>query len=316
MQEKNIIANNYWSDNERFADVINVGMFQAKKVLSANKLSECDGYLGHLEKKRKSESIQKYRDVSKKADFGTTFMILGIENQSELHLAMPVRIMGYEFMNYNKQLKEIKAIHDKKKDLSGIEFLSGISREEKLQPVCTLVIYYGQEPWSGPTRLSEMLDFGDLPEEVRNVVADYPIHVLDVRRFKDSEKLETEARLFFGIMQRDEDKEGCTEYIEANKDAFKNIGDDTYDAIATFTRSEKLLANKQEYINEEGGVDMCKAFEDMILDGVERGEQKMMKLIQCMSADGDLDSIPRIATETEFYKEMLEKYQIVNEATA
>ena len=36
MQEKNIIANNYWSDNERFADVINVGMFQAKKVLSAN----------------------------------------------------------------------------------------------------------------------------------------------------------------------------------------------------------------------------------------------------------------------------------------
>jgi hypothetical protein len=68
VQEKNIIANNYWSDNERFADVINVGMFQAKKVLSANKLSECDGYLGHLEKKRKSESIQKYRDVSKKAD--------------------------------------------------------------------------------------------------------------------------------------------------------------------------------------------------------------------------------------------------------
>lgn len=316
MQEKNIIANNYWSDNERFADVINVGMFQAKKVLSANKLSECDGYLGHLEKKRKSESIQKYRDVSKKADFGTTFMILGIENQSELHLAMPVRIMGYEFMNYNKQLKEIKAIHDKKKDLTGIEYLSGISREEKLQPVCTLIIYYGKEPWSGPTRLSEMLDFSDLPEEVRNVVADYPIHVLDVRRFKDSEKLETEARLFFGMLQRDEDTDKCIEYWEENREAFQNISDDTYDAIATFTRSEKLLENCQVYTNEEGGIDMCKAFEGLILQGEERGEQKMMQLIQCMTADGELESIPRIASEPEFYKEMLEKYQILHSASA
>lgn len=65
---------------------------------------------------------------------------------------------------------------------------------------------------------------------------------------------------------------------------------------------------------------MCKAFEEMILDGEERGEergeQKMMRLIQCMTADGDLDSIPRIASEPEFYKEMLERYQIVNEATA
>ena len=227
-----------------------------------------------------------------------------------------MRIMGYEFMNYNKQLKEIKAIHDKKKDLTGIEYLSGISREEKLQPVCTLIIYYGKEPWSGPTRLSEMLDFSDLPEEVRNVVADYPIHVLDVRRFKDSEKLETEARLFFGMLQRDEDTDKCIEYWEENREAFQNISDDTYDAIATFTRSEKLLENCQVYTNEEGGIDMCKAFEGLILQGEERGEQKMMQLIQCMTADGELESIPRIASEPEFYKEMLEKYQIVNEATA
>jgi len=329
VQEKNIVANTYWADNERFADIINVGMFQAKKVLSAEQLSERDGYLGHAEKKKKQDSIQRYRDVTKKADFGTNFMIIGIENQSELHLAMPVRVMGYEFMNYNKQLKEIKASHDKKKDLSGIELLSGISREEKLQAVCTLVIYYGKEPWTGPTRLSEMMDFGDLPEEVRNVVADYPIHVLDVRRFEDSEKLESEARLFFGILQRDEDTDKCEEYCEENKEAFQNLSDDTYEAIVAFTNSEKLLEDKKVNMNEEGGVDMCKAFEGMILKGEKRGEargevrgeargeargeQKMMRLIQCMTEDGALDSIPRIASEPSFYQEMLKKYNIGNE---
>lgn len=313
MQEKNIVANTYWADNERFADVINVGMFQAKKVLSAEQLSERDGYLAHA--KKKQDSIQRYRDVTKKADFGTNFMIIGIENQSELHLAMPVRVMGYEFMNYNKQLKEIKAYHDKKKDLTGIELLSGISREEKLQAVCTLVIYYGKEPWTGPTRLSEMLDFGDLPEEVRNVVADYPIHVLDVRRFEDSEKLETEARLFFGMLQRDEDTDKCEAYWEENKEAFQNLSDDTYEAIVTFTNSEQLLEDKKNNMNEEGGIDMCKAFEGMILKAEERCEKKMMRLIQCMTEDGELESIPRIASEPAFYQEMLQKYHLGNEMT-
>lgn len=48
MQEKNIITNAYWSDNERFADIINVGIFKAKKVLSAEKLEEVNGILIHL----------------------------------------------------------------------------------------------------------------------------------------------------------------------------------------------------------------------------------------------------------------------------
>lgn len=62
---------------------------------------------------------------------------------------------------------------------------------------------------------------------------------------------------------------------------------------------------------------MCKAFEDMILSGEERGEKRerecMMKLIQCMTEDGVLESIPRIATEPAFYKEMLAKYHVTNE---
>ena len=275
MQEKNIIANTYWANNERFADVMNVGM-----------------------------------DVTKKAAFGTNFIILTTENQSDIHYAMPVRVMGYEFLDYNRQLKEIKAVHDKKKDLHGAEYLSGFSKGDKLRAVCTLVIYYGKDPWTGPTRLSEMLDLSELPEAVRNMVADYPIHIIDARRFKDSEKLETDARLFFGMIQRDDNADEWAKYVEENREAFQNISTDTYDAIATYTRTGKFLDNKHKYMSEEGDVDMCKAMDDLIKRGEESGKMKIIKLIQCMAADGLSNLIPKIAEETDFCEKLFAKYDI------
>ena len=313
MQEKNIIANTYWANNERFADVMNVGMFQ-EKVLSAEQLSERDGYLGHVEKEKKDGNIQRSRDVTKKAAFGTSFVILTTENQSDIHYAMPVRIMGYEFLDYNRQLKEIKAVHEKKKDLYGAEYISGFSKDDKLRPVCTLVIYYGQEPWVGPTKLSDMMDFSELPDTMRNMVADYPIHIIDARRFADSEKLETDARLFFGMIQRDENADEWEKYVEENKEAFQNMSTETYDAIATFTKTGRFLENKEKYLDEDGDVDMCKAMDDLIKRGEERGEKKgelrIVKLIECMTADGMLNSIPQIATDSDFCQRMFAKYEI------
>ena len=138
MQEKNILTNTYWSNNERFADMINVGMFQGKKVLIAEELKEVDGYSATMiGKSRKKKGIQKQRDVVKKALFDTNFVIVGIENQSDIHYAMPVRIMGYDFLSYDKQLKEIRDKHRKDKDLCDAEFISGFSKEDKLSPICT-----------------------------------------------------------------------------------------------------------------------------------------------------------------------------------
>ena len=313
MQEKNIIANTYWADNERFADIMNVGLFQ-KKVLTAEQLSERDGYLGRVKQRQKESDLQRNRDVTKKSAFGTNFVIVSAENQDSIHYAMPVRIMGYEFMEYNRQLKELKALHDKKKDLYGAEFLSGLSADDKLHAVCTLVIYYGKEPWTGSTCLTDMLDFSEIPEEIRDIVADYPIHVIDARRFEDSEKLETEARLFFGMLQRDEDADSWQEYVNENKEGFQILSTDTYDAIATFTKMGQMLDTKEMYEDENGGCDMCKAMEDLIARGEARGEvlgeNRILMLIQKMTTDEMLDQIPRITTDTEFCKEMLKKYNI------
>lgn len=44
--------------------------------------------------------------------------------------------------------------------------------------------------------------------------------------------------------------------------------------------------------------------------GEERGESKILNLIQKMTADGALESIPRLTTDSEFYQAMAEKYSV------
>lgn len=77
---------------------------------------------------------QKYRniaDVLKRAvimqNKEATYLLLGIENQTDIHYAMPVRNMIYDSLQYGKQVMEQQST-GKKKDRNGTqaEYLSWI----------------------------------------------------------------------------------------------------------------------------------------------------------------------------------------------
>lgn len=145
MQEQDIIEKTYWSENRRFADVMNVGMFQGKTVLKSEMLvDENESARAIIKKSHNISTIHKYRDVFKKADFGGEFVLFGIENQTDIHYTMPVKIMGYDYLDYDKQLRKIHKKHRKKKDLQG----------------------------------AELLQWNCIPREVKQMVVDYPIRVL------------------------------------------------------------------------------------------------------------------------------------------
>lgn len=80
-----------------------------------------------------TEVQQKYRDVLKRAvimqNKEATYLLLGIENQTDIHYAMPIRNMIYDSLQYGKQVMEIAAEHRKKKDRNGTqaEYLSGFT---------------------------------------------------------------------------------------------------------------------------------------------------------------------------------------------
>ena len=116
MGKKDTITKEYMSNPEYFADAFNYFLFGGKQIISVNDLTEKDSSeLGMIFKNETEEIIQKTRDVLKECiimeDNKHTYLVLGIENQSHIHYAMPVKNMVYDALNYDQQVAEKSKHH-------------------------------------------------------------------------------------------------------------------------------------------------------------------------------------------------------------
>ena len=72
---------------------------------------------GPQENGQSNELVQKYRDILKSAvvmqEDEAAYILLGIENQTDIHYAMPVRNMIYDALQYGKQVADTAANHRK-----------------------------------------------------------------------------------------------------------------------------------------------------------------------------------------------------------
>lgn len=280
MGKKDTVTVQYFEDDARYADLLNAALFKGTQIIKPEDVKEKDtrmsGVAGHFKKIRKKVFVQKYRDCVRRIVLGIGVVVIGLEHQTKVHYAMPVRIMLEDALEYDRQLRKIQKRHKKKRDLvTSEEYLSGFSRNEKIMPTITIIIYYGDE-WDGARKLSDLLEIGHLPAEVQKLVNDYPIYVLEVRKFKDIDLFQTDLREVFGILQRSEDKRMMLEFAEANQEKMSQMDEDAYELVAVLTGSETLLEQKELYKNE-GGLDMCRAFEEMIADGMRQKTEIIAK---------------------------------------
>ena len=134
--EKRIpITKNYMKENRVFADAFNYLLYNGQQMIQPEKLREIDTtemaiLQGGDQKHQDSETVQKYRDILKKTvvkeDGETVYLLLGVENQTDIHYAMPVRNLIYDALQYGKQVSDITAENRKTgKKRSGGEYLSG-----------------------------------------------------------------------------------------------------------------------------------------------------------------------------------------------
>ena len=171
---------------------------------------------------------------------------------------------------YDKQWSGIRREHKRKKDLSGAEYISGFGREDHLVPVLSVVLYFGEQKWDGPLCLKEMMDLSTIPEEVREKIADYPVHLIDVRRYPHAERFRTDLKLVFGFLQRASEPEELTEFIEENTKEFSSLTEDAYDMIASMSKTGELKELKKD-VEQTEDYDMCKAIDMMMQEREERG---------------------------------------------
>ena len=220
------------------------------------------------------DRMQKLRDIFKNASIkytGKSYVVLiGVENQSDIHYAIPVKNMFYDVMAYGNQVKETAKKHRKDKDTTtSDEFLSGFTKEDKLIPVITITVYLGTMEWDGPRKLSDM--FGDVDEELLPFIPDYRINLLAPREITDFTGFRTSIRQLFEVLKNAYDKEKMQEVLQ-NDEKFSRVDRETVEAINLFAGTDIDIDEKEEVI------DMCKAWEDQKNEGRELGREEGREL--------------------------------------
>lgn len=107
-------------------------------------------------------------------------MLLGLESQEHIHYAMPARVMGYDYATYKKQYDSLtRQYKEHKTDMDEHEFLSRMKKTDRLTPVISVVIYYGEKVWDAATSLYGILN---IPTEMASYVNDYRMLLVEARQ--------------------------------------------------------------------------------------------------------------------------------------
>lgn len=358
MGKADIITKAYMRENEVFADAFNFMMYNGEPVIDAGKLKELDvteiavplvdedtddisaGTSGASESNGRKTgkqspadgAVQRYRDLLKSCivmqDGKIAYVLLGIENQTEVHYAMPVRNMVYDALQYARQVNDVSAAHkkertggnrgaakaDMKKQFLGSskssehpasdsghnadrkvsrgEYLSGFYRGDKIIPVITLVVHFGADNWDGPLSLYDMMSIKD--ETVLSFVQNYKIHLIDPSQLgeQDLAKFHSSLREVLGYIKYSKDKKKLAEFIHDNPRM--NLPREAAQVIQTLTNTNIEIPEGKEEI------DMCQAIDDMLKDSREEGREEGQIL-------GTVNTLHTIGYEDDAIVEYLRK---------
>ena len=327
MGKYDVCMQEYLQNKEYFADLFNGCFFHGRPVICANELTEAsEGYVldqnnpsasetalpamevttvsdtsgaeiqiekrRHRPGRREKTKTKLMRDVKMQLRSGTVLQVLAIENQSYINYGMPVRMMGYDVAEYNRQMKERKQQVNtlwKQVEKSGqgdtlaipvtyAEYMSGILKTDRLHPVYTICLYSGTENWDGPRRLSDMMEFRTEKDPLKEYFADYPANLFCVNEQEEFEAFHTELRELLRAMNYRKDKK---KFLSLEKDErYAHLSKETWEAIATMTGHSFFEENKETYKkqndNQREEYDMCQALreirEDFFNEGREEGK--------------------------------------------
>lgn len=268
------ITKAYVRQPEVFADICNYALFDGNQVIKSDYLTERDpNELNVIFKTTDNKDIiiptQRIRDILKSVvimnDSNTTYMIVGIENQTHTHYAMPVRNMLYDALNYSAQTS-LLAGNNRRDNASGeFDFLSGLKSTDKLAPVITITLYWGTESWDAPRSLFDMID---VKPDVRKYISDYKLNLIVPSEIKDFDKFQTDIGCVLNLISASGD-EFKTSNIFKTDERFQHI-----DKSAVILINELLNTNYKIIENKGGSVNMCKAWNDAMEHSKEVGRSE------------------------------------------
>lgn len=264
MGEINDTLCDYFSNAEYSADFWNGTEFWQKELVAASRLTRCDREY-YRKRRRKGKTTSMRRDVLMHHDCKPN-ILLGMELMSTIDYTIPVRVMDYEAQEIKRQLRDISRKNwQNAKGKKGYwahsgEFLSGVRKVDRILPVHTVVLYCGMEDYDGAEDVLGLMnpDSKDLAVSLTS----YPVKIYSLKNLSE-ERFQTSLREIVAVFKRSSDREAVLEYYNLHKDRFQRLDELSIRAMGALIGREDLSFFPQE----EGGLDMCKAFQDAIEEG-------------------------------------------------
>ena len=295
------LTTKFMNHNDVFADAFNFFIYNGEKIIDASTLKPMDSHIlldifDWDKPKQSYKTVQKYRDVFKQAvikyNDEAAYVLLGVENQTDIHYAMPVRNMIYDALSYAEQVSARGYYNKKNKTAKdGVEFLSGFLKTDKLIPVITLVVYFGVEKWDGPISLHEMLDTNN--DVVLKYIQDYRINLIEPSDIKE-EELElftSDLKEVLTFIKFSKDSEKIKEhYMDRGKVMIDN------DAIRVIETVTNIKVPKKKGRKK---TDMCEAINKLI--------EEEVSAIKKIAQERTAEEVNKIKEEAEKEKKKIEE---------
>jgi hypothetical protein len=309
------LTKKYMSNPDIFADAFNYLIYNGRQVIKPEALRDADAtevIVAYGANEKEKLPVQKNRDNLQvwavKCDDEAKYVLLGSENQSKIHFAMPVRNMLYDSINYAAQVdaahKSYKCLNTSedgiKIELTSEEFLSGFRKDDKLIPVITAVILFNNDEWDAPTSIHEMID---APKELLPFIADYKLNLISPQGIDENDfttknhqgKFSTGFGTLMQIIKHQNER--------IVNDIIQNapiIDSDSADMIEEFSN-----VKFKRITDDKGGINMCKGMELCLLDTEIKGS---IKTFRSMNLE-DEEIAKRVAelfnVTTDYVKELM-----------
>ena len=259
---------NYLSDKARFADLINAEVYGGRQVIKPDGLSEITATtysdMSHSDGKKAPRRRERRGDIAMKYEDGCIYRILLLEAQDKVSYVFPIRSMEYILSQYKKQIDAFASLHEKNNDYKdAAEKFSKLCRGDRLKPEYILCLYLGEEPWDGPRKLSDMMDFGDDHDRLSSMFQDFVPKLVCVNELRDSTPFKTELGVLMDLLIKRPDKSSLKKMLDDDK-RFDKVDEDTYETAAVLMNAPLIWKRRKRYMNDDEGrnYNMCKALRD------------------------------------------------------
>ena len=283
----------YLSDNKVIADIFRLAFGAYGLSLDPKNLKKLDSVqvmatqLQVDTKNAKKQSSYRERIHDAVATLETEFdgrracLILGVEGQTMVSHAMPLRIMQYE--DHSMTFIAERIMENVRSGGVPGDWLTGWPEGAVLPAPLSVTLYTGAGDWTGPRSLREMQ--GDIPAALARRMMDVPLNVLTFKEIciHNPDSLLSDIGVVAAYIFYEKDSDKLKELIET-KEKFRHLSRKGFDVINTHRKLAITIPEDAEEIDmhyaeqvwakqaEQRGIMIGE--ERGIMIGEERGEQR------------------------------------------